>query len=231
VEKLMFHLIYLSLLLGEIKVIDSADFSDKMQKVAVAATVKVENRSDNSVGSGIILGRRGAFVYILTAGHIVEGGRDLEISTFTEATYPKPCKTYHSVRIVAQTHDMRDLALLRVVTDDSLPSTLSLCPVRLLPEEGMFDALVVGCSQGKEPTCAVAVVAGKKKIRRETEEKGNFFWEVDRKQPAGSSGGPLVDKRGRLLGVCSGTNKDQSYYCHPDEIRAFLKKNGFDWLL
>jgi hypothetical protein len=53
---------------------------------------------------------------------------------------------------------------------------------------------------------------------------------VATEKPEGRSGGPLVDKRGLLIGVCSGVSKDKAYFCHIDEINAFLERNGFDWL-
>jgi hypothetical protein len=34
-----------------------------------------------------------------------------------------------------------------------------------------------------------------------------------------------------MLGVCSGTNKEKSYYCHLNEVRLFLQASGFDWLI
>ncbi len=227
----MLPLVCLPLLLGEIEVVVSADFSRELQTTALTATVRIVNPSRETQGSGVVLGRKGSFVYVLTAHHVVDGADRLEVSTFSATTYPRPCRTYRSVRLVARADDMRDLALLRVITDDPMPSTLSLCPARLLLKDGKFKALAVGCTGGRAPTCAVDEVAGKKKVRREAEDKAASFWEVDRRQSGGDSGGPLVDKHGRLLGVCSGTNKEKTYYCHPDEIRTFLKKNGFDWLI
>jgi hypothetical protein len=69
-----------------------------------------------------------------------------------------------------------------------------------------------------------------RRARREGRESA-LFWEVGRKEAEGRSGGGLVDRRGALLGVCSGTNKEKSYFCHVDEIRAFLKETGFGWVV
>jgi hypothetical protein len=73
-------------------------------------------------------------------------------------------------------------------------------------------------------------VLWKKLVRRQGAGKSAYFWELAGKQAEGRSGGPLLDKRGYLLGVCSGTNREKSYFCHTDEVRAFFKRSGFDRL-
>jgi Trypsin-like peptidase domain len=220
----------LLLLPGQIETIESADFSAKAQTAALTATVRIRNLEVMAEGSGIILGRKGGFVYILTAQHVIAKTKRLEIATFTAASYPRPARVYHSCVVVAQTNDLRDLALVRMVTDDKMPGSLPLCPARLAPDEKDFKALTVGCAADKPPTCLLETVGGKKRIRRQAEEEPAAFWEVGTENPEGRSGGPLVDKRGLLIGVCSGVNKDKAYFCHIDEINAFLERNGFDWL-
>jgi len=224
-------LAYLLLLPGQIETVDSPTFSKELQTDAVTATVRVVNLSKQTEGSGVVIGRKGSFVYILTAYHLVDRANRLEVTTFSATSYPKPWKVYRSVRLVAKADDMRDLALLRIVTDDPMPGSLSLCPARLVPDGMGFKALTVGCARGEAPTCLVDEVNGKKLVRRQAADKPAYFWEVDRKQRGGRSGGPLVDRRGYLLGVCSGTNKEKSYFCHADDVRAFLKGSGFDWLI
>jgi len=210
---------------------ESTDFPKAMQVAAVSATVRVVNVENQSGGSGVIVGRKGRFVYVLTAYHVAgETGR-LEVATFAEKASPKAPRVYPAVRLVARAGGVRDLALLRVVTTDPMPAPLSLCPARLLPDgkEG-FKALSVGCAGGEAPTCLVEEVVGKRRVRRTGAGQPADCWEVGRKQQVGRSGGPLVDRRGYLLGVCSGTNEGKSYFCHTDEARAFLKESGFDWL-
>jgi S1-C subfamily serine protease len=46
----------------------------------------------------------------------------------------------------------------------------------------------------------------------------------------GRSGGPLIDQRGFVIGICSGTSDGKGYFTHTHEIHRFLKQNAFDWL-
>ena len=197
---------------------------------AARATVRVTNASKGAEGSGVVVGRKGSFVYVLTAHHVVDRGDDLAVATFAAGS-GRPHQVYRDVRVVARAGDGRDLALLRVVTDDPLPGKLALCPARRLPDgKGPFPALSVGCARGEAPTCRADRVTGRKRVRRGPGATPSLMWEVDGAQAEGRSGGPLVDNRGYILGVCSGTSGKRSYFCHADEVRAFLKANGFGWL-
>jgi S1-C subfamily serine protease len=226
----MFGLACVLLIPGQIETVPSVDFPKKAQMAAIAATMRVVNVSKRGEGSGVIVGRKGPFVYILTAQHVVDGGERLEVATFSATSYPRPHRRYRTVSVVAKAGDLRDLALLRLTTNDPMPGSLSLCPARLVPDGKRLAALTVGCSGGEAPTCQVDEVVGKKLARREAGGKTAYFWEVAQAPAEGRSGGPLVDQRGYLLGVCSGTNKGKAYFCHTDEVRAFLKQSGFDWL-
>jgi S1-C subfamily serine protease len=225
----MFVVPFLLLIPGQLAV-PSRVFSKERQEAAVAATVRIADRARDVEGSGIILGKKGDFVYILTAHHLVARAKNLEIATFSSESYPKVHRVYRSARVIAGAGDARDLALIRLTTTDRMPGSASLCPTRLVPTRKDFEALTVGCSEGKAPTCLADVVAGKKLVRRGAASKSVPLWEVGRKHLEGRSGGPLVDRAGYLLGVCSGTNKEKTYFCHTEEIRAFLKENGLDSL-
>jgi S1-C subfamily serine protease len=228
----MHYLAFLLLIPGQIEVLPSSEFSQERQLTAVAATVRIASdsgRTDNSgrTGSGAFIGRKGKHVYILTAHHLVKGAGHLEVATFSVGSYPRPSKVYRSAEVVAATNDIRDLAVLRLATDDNVP-VLELCPALVVPDKPGFSALAVGCTGRAAPTCLIDKVLASKRVRRETAAGSALFWEVDRKHSGGRSGGPLIDARGHLLGVLSGTSKGRSYFCHTEEIRSFLKEVGIE---
>jgi S1-C subfamily serine protease len=215
-----------TLVVGQIPIIASTDFPQDLQESAVTATVQVRNLANKMVGSGVLIAREGPFAYILTARHLVDGADGLEISVFLKDSYPKPKAVHRTLKIVAESPPPVDLALLRLDAQDRLPGPVALCPVGKVPAGG-FMGFAVGCDVGYEPIGWIEKIPQKKRAQLSTGTETIFFWEVDRKPIAGRSGGPLIDKRGYLLGVCSGANRDKSYFTHIDEIHRFLKMKGY----
>jgi S1-C subfamily serine protease len=216
----------LPLLLGAdgIETVPSPDFSREQQVAAVVATVRVVNTAQERTGSGVIVGSEGAFVYVLTAAHVVARAEGLKVQTFTAASYPEPAHVYEGGRVVARAAGLDDLALVRVAMRDRPPGTVRVCPPRLLPAEKSQPILTVGCDEGAAPTC-VTDTATKKRVRRG--EDTGVLWELGHKPESGRSGGPVVDRQGYLVGIGSGANNDRGYACTAEAIQAFLKANGY----
>lgn len=206
------------------------DFPQNVRDSAVFATVKVLNVTQQTAGSGVVVGKKGAAVYILTAAHLVGPDDVLEIHSFSPESYPKADSVHRPAEVVATAGGVRDLALLRVTTPDPFPNALSLCPPQGVPDEESFPALAVGCGAGEAPIASVEKVLGKKRVRREEKDDTAYCWEVEGKQKLGNSGGPLVDRKGLLLGILSGANRGSSYFSHRDEVQRFLRQNGYGWM-
>lgn len=227
------HLWFLLLSLP-FQAVEAKDFPKEFQLHAVAATVRIANRTERTVGTGVIVGRKDGAIYILTAAHLIPSAANrLEISTFDEKTYPRPVKTYDTTEVVLRTRggDIRDVALIRITTEDSVPALMPFCPLKRLPSEGSFEALSVGCGSAKTPMCLLEKVSKEKKVRRSPSRETARFWETEVGQSPGRSGGPLLDKDGCLIGLASGASEGKGYYTHGAEIQNWLKGTKFKFLL
>lgn len=204
---------------AELPGIESKSFSQVVQHMVLLATVRVQQPGAD--GSGVIVRQQGAFVYILTAAHMVEGVETVSISTYSAKSYPQPEKVYDKVQVLARAAGP-DLALLRLTTRDTMPGVLPLCPADQAPTEKDFPGLTGGVQTGQPPTCWADTVAGKKLIRKPGGQSCHV-WELLKEPASGRSGGPLIDKRGMLIGIGSGRSDGKGYYTHLDEVYKFLK--------
>jgi S1-C subfamily serine protease len=223
----MLALAFLSLTAADVKTIDSREFPPALQVRAITATVRVVNPTNRGEGTGVLIKRERAFLYILTANHLLGKAQRMEVQTFSSATYPARDKVYQA-EILAR--DPRaDLAVLRVLTRDTPPALLALAPAPPAALGKEFPALAVGC-QPEGPSAAVEVVRGARSVRKPGEDGKTLCWELNQGQPPGWSGGPLVDRSGLLIGIASGANNGKGYYVHPREIHDFLRRQALDWL-
>jgi S1-C subfamily serine protease len=224
----MVALLLLGLLPGVMEPMDARDFPKEVQTTAVGATVRIRNLTQDGQGSGTIVGRKGAFVYVLTADHVVEGADRLELAVFTAARSPEPDTVVKEVEIVARSKET-DLAVLRFACRKPLTS-LPIVPLNALPEEKSFPALTVGFDAGRPPHARAERVVDRKRIRKK-DDAATLAWELEQEPEPGRSGGPLVDPRGRLIGVVSGRSHGKGYCTHVSEVHALLKKNDLEFLL
>ena len=205
----------------------ASDFPVTVRAQAIGATVGIRALPQETAGSGTLIGKSGPFVYILTAQHVVKGAEHLEVTLFLNDT-DSIRKPYRSANVIAELEGLADLALIRLATADEPP----LIPVCRDPKSQKLAGklLAVGCGDAGKPPTGLLETAVKRLVRREGNELV-AFWEVAHKHVRGRSGGALVDRRGYLVGVCSGTNREKTYFTHVGEIHRFLKRNGFRWLI
>jgi S1-C subfamily serine protease len=225
----MISLALLLLIPGDIDVLDSKDFPKEAQVRAVTATVRVVNAAKNAEGSGVLLKRNGPLVYVLTAGHVVEGAKRVEVTTFSADSHPKAAAVYRTAEVIAQSAEP-DLAVLRLTTKDEMPGSATICPPSKLQEEKDFVALSVGCGGGGAPAAVLEDVKARRGVRKPGADTSVLCWETAKPPAKGRSGGPLLDRRGYLIGVDSGAGDGKGYDTHVEEVHAFLKRNGLTWL-
>lgn len=203
-------------------------FSDKVRKQATGATVKVANTAGRSEGSGVLIKRFGPHIYVLTAAHLVRKTSKVDVQVHLSGKSTKPFVA-RSVKVLARSEDA-DLALLRFATSEKLPAALAICPRKRGPGKSPFEALSVGWVKERAPAPLVEKVKRKVSLRRPGTTRSIWAWETQRPPAAGRSGGPLLDGRGRVIGIASGHGTRLGYYVHSDEIHTFLKRNGVGWL-
>jgi S1-C subfamily serine protease len=141
-----------------------------------------------SSGSGVVIVNRGK---ILTSLHVVAGAGRIRV-TFADGLES-------DAKIVSQ-HPENDLAVLQA---DTVPDDLQAAPMRTKAGLNPGDAVVaVGFPFGIGPSVSAGVVSGLKRQFRTT--SGDFLSNLiqfDAAVNPGSSGGPLLNAAGELVGI------------------------------
>ncbi len=156
--------------------------------VHVQAIVRINDRRNQATGSGFIVSADGR---ILTNQHVVDKAEKVEVSI---PGYPAPLPA----RVVG-TDLQTDLALLRVETQEPLSPVVlgAVDEVRV----GQW-VLAIGNPYGLEGTVSLGIVSAKGR-NLEIPNLINDFIQTDAMIDRGSSGGPLVDLDGHVIGVNS----------------------------
>lgn len=179
-------------------------------------------RGKASVGSGLIFYEdlRRSQVFVLTAWHVVDGRGPISLEVFAAKDFPTPTERFdEGVRIVAK-REQSDLAVLRFDTRMRMPSVLTIPDVARDVNEP-FQTLCCGAALGEPPTLWQANVVDTTRI--EADDVRGEFWLTDQREPfSGESGGPMVDSRGEVVGICSMGDDEEGLYIHLREIHRLL---------
>lgn len=209
-------------------VVPGSVVSAEAQWAAVAACPRVSVPT-RVAGTGVVVGEKDGFAYLLTAAHVVPFD-GVEVAFTTREQYPKEVWFGERPAVVARWTDP-DLALVRFrVPDGRSVSPLPLAGPGQRPKTFPFPAWTVGVGTGAASTVRVDRVGAKQAVR--PPDRGlAFYWQTAVVPEVGRSGGPLLDDRGRVIGVCAATRGGHGYYAHLDEILAALKRDGHGWLV
>lgn len=199
---------------------------DRVIQATVALHIGLANE-----GSGVIVGKKGEKWLALSAYHLFQGkGKEGHATFFSPGNPPKAEKELMEVEIVDSWPDI-DLVLLSINAPRLPISPLQLAMARSLPSKIRGTTHTSGCDKGF-PSLRPEQLVAKVLTTKSSGDIEAFYWEMFDASIPGRSGGPLVDCEGRILGICSGTDrKGKGMYVHIDEIRAALKRKGHFELL
>ena len=178
----------------------------------------------------MIVAIKDGHAWALSAAHVVHNGAAFEAEMFLRTSYPAPNYTLGGVKIVAQ-NATADLVLMKIPLDEQKappPPVLKLAQPGVRPKKFPFPALSIGCDDGFSTRCYDVNIQGKH-FRPES-SKAAFFWESKETSGHGRSGGPLLDKSGNVIGICAANMDGMGYFAYCDEIHAWLKSSGNEWI-
>jgi serine protease Do len=160
----------------------------KPSVVFVQAIVRVNDRKTEVTGSGVIASADGL---VLTNHHVVERADKVEV---TVVGHKQPYRAE-----VLGNDKQTDLAVLRIQAEAPLPAARfgRIEDVRV----GQW-VLAIGNPYGLDGTVSLGIVSAKGR-NLEIPELLNDFIQTDAMIDRGSSGGPLVDLEGRVVGINS----------------------------
>jgi serine protease Do len=160
----------------------------KPSVVFVQAIVRVNDRKSEVTGSGLIASADGL---VLTNHHVVERAEKVEVNV--------PGRKQPYAAEVLGNDKQTDLAVLRIRPAEPLPAARfgRVEDVRV----GQW-VLAIGNPYGLDGTVSLGIVSAKGR-NLEIPELLNDFIQTDAMIDRGSSGGPLVDLEGRVIGINS----------------------------
>ena len=174
------------------KLVISVSESVKPTVVHIEVVKKHNNQRYESLGSGLIISKDG---YILTNEHVVDQHFSVTVTLESKLEYPAK---------VIGTDKLTDIALLKIEP----PSQEELKVARFGNSDSVEVGewvLAVGNPYGFDRTVSFGIVSGKGRILNMPDNAPliNEFIQTDAAIDPGSSGGPLVNLKGEVIGINS----------------------------
>lgn len=163
---------------------------------------KNKEETENGVGSGVVVKDDGT---IMTNFHVVHGASRLEV-TFMDGT--------QSTAVVVGLQADKDLALIKPqkIPDDLVPAVMA-GAAELQPGD---DVVAVGFPFGIGPSVSAGVVSGLgRDFQLSPEQVMRGLIQFDAAANPGSSGGPLVNMAGEVVGIVTAI-------LNPTQARTFI---------
>ncbi|MBF0477886.1 MAG: trypsin-like peptidase domain-containing protein [Candidatus Omnitrophica bacterium] len=150
----------------------------------------VENKGFENIGAGMLVDQRG---YVLTNYHVTQDATDIVVTVFGP-----PSQDYHADIVASD--PANDLALIKIKAAGTFPEAK--IGDSSFTQIGDY-VIAVGSPFGIEQTVTSGIISGiRKSIVIEGVRYQNLF-QTDTPINRGSSGGPLVNLRGEVIGINS----------------------------
>jgi len=150
----------------------------------------IPENKNQGLGSGVLMKREGSTYYALTNAHVIVDAEEIQVRLSTGVV--------HKARLIGE-DDRMDLALVAFETEEDLP----LAKIGDSDKLQVGDwVLAIGHPLGLDSTVTAGIVSA---LGRRGGPEGNIsdFIQTDASINQGNSGGALVDKKGRLVGINS----------------------------
>ena len=202
------------------------------QWAAIEACPRIISRlPEEAFATGVVVAFKDQSAYILGAHHASNGIRR-QFHFYTAGSMPGAVLEIKNAGEVVVMDKTADVVLYKVPWPDNAgwkPTPIPLAKPGERPKRFPFDAMSVGCSEGRLPTASNETIQAKR-LGSKTDSEVAFFWETKQAPKPGRSGGPLLDRDGKLIGLCAASKDNAGYYAHLDEIQSALQSSGYEWL-
>lgn len=165
---------------------------ERSKPAVVSLTIKKDEEKKNTTGSGFIFRKDG---HILTNEHVVRAAKSITVRLYDNSTFDAK---------VVGCDPNTDIAVIKIQRDKKFPF-LSLAESKRV-RVGQF-AITIGDPIGYRHTVTAGIVGGKDRCfhpkKTELFQYHNNYIQTDAWINPGSSGGPLLNIQGEVIGITS----------------------------
>jgi S1-C subfamily serine protease len=217
-----FVLILAILIAGTTKKAIADEGKTVFQKLARASVMVEATRLDDKdrvvYGTGVVIGRHpSGALRVLTCAHVLEAPADIHKLRVRIAGDGDEGSWVEAPAVVEKIDGPRDLALITVMK----AIDRDVLPIALVQPENFSDVYIFGNPADAPATASKGVLSRKR--RRVTLRPGSTFYQITGFAYHGSSGGPVADEWGRLIGIVSNIGTDGTVYLLNVAIAIDLK--------